>query len=753
MRKKLINRGRIAVLFVIVAVGFALILSAVSMLIRYKNEIAERSSATAKYYTLTARNALEDCLEKYMLKAGEIAFSLTDDAEDVPTYLKSFVEDDSVKFSRYFDKEGNFHDSDGSVYPSDKDPSVGYYAEKPDKVGYVGTFDDDLCVESGTMSVVGFYAPVTRSASVSGIVNYYTRQNLVEAFKNRYKSEKAEFSVVCGSDGRIVSGLEESVDAQIFVFLQNKFGTKDVADKVKDFLQKGESGTVVAGYGDDKYLISVDADKENLTDIAIVEMYRLDVLFESSYALIRSTVFIIVLFAVIVAGVTIYLVVFSSRLKKRILNMETNDLTLGCLNRAGFEKTAEKILNLNKTSYFAIVIARIKHFRRFKESFSESEINDLLKYVKLVCSKTVRNHETYGHGEDGEFFLLLHAKDRQEVIERLKVHDFLAGQYKGTSNFGVSLKYGVYEYDVSENATLSQRVDFAKEAIENGASRMGENANSKVNFYSDELREIRIANESMELRMDYALKNGEFQVFYQPKYNLNLNRQDGCEALVRWYDAKEDRYNKPALFMSLFESNGFIVKLDKYVYKKVCEYISYSVSKGKKVFPVSVNVSRVTAIQTGFIDAYVGIKKKYHIPDGLIVIEFTESFAYENYKTLLPIVNSLHENGFKCSIDDFGCGYSSYQILKNLPMDEVKLDKVFLEKGTSPEKDDYVFESVVELGKKIGMKVTQEGVETARELERIRKLGCDAVQGYYYSHPLGLTDYMNFVDRTYEHNI
>lgn len=130
------------------------------------------------------------------------------------------------------------------------------------------------------------------------------------------------------------------------------------------------------------------------------------------------------------------------------------------------------------------------------------------------------------------------------------------------------------------------------------------------------------------------------------------------------------------------------------------------------------------------------------------MIEFTESFAYENYKTLLSIVNNLHDNGFKCSIDDFGCGYSSYRILKTLPMDEIKLDKFFLEKGISSEKDRYIFESIIELGKKLGMKVTQEGVETEEELERVRKLGCDVVQGYYYSHPLGLNDYMSFVDNS-----
>lgn len=746
MRNTSKYRGKLIGLLITVTVGLILIFSSVAMLVRYKNEIAERSSETAKYYTLTARNELEKNLEKYTMRAAEIAFTVTDEINNVSTYLSGFASDDSIKFSRYFDKEGIFYDKDGSQYLSDKDPAIEYVKTKADKPGYVGIFDEEVSAEQGTMSVIGFYAPVSRSESVSGIVNYYTRQNLVELFKDQYKSEKAEFSVVCTDDGRIVSGLDAEVSSQLFTYLYDKFGTKSVANTVKDYLQKGESGIVVAGYGSNEYLISVGADKENLADIAVVEMYRIDVLFASSYELIQAIIFIIVLFAITTIGVIVFLVVSGYRLKKTMLNMETNDIALECLNKIGFQKEAEKILSLNKNSYFVVTVVRIRHFQHLKESCPESEINNLLKYIKIICGKTAGIQETYGHDDGGEFLLLLHGKNRQDIIERLKVHSFLAKQYKGSLNFDVLIRYGIYECDSSESATVSQMIDFAKEANSTTSYATIENAGMKFNFYSDELRKIRIANESMELRMDSALKNGEFQVFYQPKYNLNSEKQDGCEALVRWYDAKEDRYNKPALFINLFETNGFIVKLDRYVYAKVCEYISYSIAKGKKVYPVSVNISRVTAMQTDFVESYANIKRQLHIPDGLIMIEFTESFAYENYKTLLSIVNDLHENGFKCSIDDFGCGYSSYRILKTLPMDEIKLDKFFLEKGISSEKDRYIFESIIDLGKKLGMKVTQEGVETKEELERVKKLGCDVIQGYYYSHPLGLNDYLNFID-------
>lgn len=137
------------------------------------------------------------------------------------------------------------------------------------------------------------------------------------------------------------------------------------------------------------------------------------------------------------------------------------------------------------------------------------------------------------------------------------------------------------------------------------------------------------------------------------------------------------------------------------------------------------------------------------INDGFITLEFTESFAYENYEFLSNIVERLHQNGFLCSIDDFGTGYSSYNILKTIRMDEIKLDKFFLDKGLSAERDQLVLESVIGMVKKLGMKVTQEGVETKEDLYRLEALGCDVIQGYYFAKPMKYSDYCDFVKNNF----
>ena len=243
-----------------------------------------------------------------------------------------------------------------------------------------------------------------------------------------------------------------------------------------------------------------------------------------------------------------------------------------------------------------------------------------------------------------------------------------------------------------------------------------------------------------------AVAEEQFYVFYQPKYNIQEKQPDGCEALIRWYNPERDEYMKPDVFLPLFEANGFIVKLDHYVFEQVCLYIEDAVMNGLPLVPVSVNVSRMTAIAGDFIQFYSQTKKKHNIADHFITLEFTESFAYEDYEVLRDTVGLLHQCGFKCSIDDFGSGFSSYNILKELPMDEIKLDRFFIKKGFSHDRDLKVLSSVISLARELRMKVTQEGVETQGELELLKSLGCQVIQGYFYSKPLALVDYTGFLE-------
>ena len=266
------------------------------------------------------------------------------------------------------------------------------------------------------------------------------------------------------------------------------------------------------------------------------------------------------------------------------------------------------------------------------------------------------------------------------------------------------------------------------------------------NFYSDVLRSDFLKKAEIEGKMESSLKNREFWVFYQPKYNIVNKRMDGCELLIRWFDSSIGDYRCPDEFMPLFEVNGFVVKIDRFVFYRACEDISQAIEKGQKVYPVSVNVSRVTATQGDFVDYYAKIKKKFAVPDKFITLEFTESFAYENNEYLAYTVKRLRQNGFNCSLDDFGTGYSSYNTLKALEIDEIKLDKFFLTDGISRQRDYMLLKSVIQLVKDMGMKVTQEGVETQADYYKLKKLGCEVIQGYYYARPMKYTEYCKFLE-------
>ncbi len=756
MRKILTISKKNIIVILIAVVSMALLLTAVAMLSNYSDEVAVRADAEALNRTLYTKATLNGNMADYTAKARALAsvVSYCETEEEVISFIhgiSSKSDYSDVRTVRYFVGDTLFDEYGNEREISDL--ANNYRANYPDVAGYIGTFEDSVSV-GGKMSVIGFYAPTPDSAAVDAVVVYYARSKLQTFFPTEAPAD-AEFSllVIANEKNEIVVGGDKVENSNLKDALRLRTGELDSVNSVLKLVREGKDGTVNVKISGNDYVISVGADKDVFQDLAVVELYSVDVLCSTSLDFIDTIIMIIVLFAVIAVFIVVYLMIRRIQREKEFFNMETTDTKLQCLNRNGFEKTAKKILERNNNSNFAVVVVQIRHYKYILDTFGTDEITQLLTHIRVACAKSINLEETFGHAEDGQFLLLLHAKGREDLIARLKTFSYLYTQYKGSHKFDIVLRYGIYEIDSTENIAVSQMIDFANEANNAIRQATAQNANMQVNFYDNELRRIRLLNEDMELRMEGALRDGEFQVFYQPKYNLHLGKQDGCEALVRWYDPKTQKFNPPALFMQLFETNGFIVKLDKYVYTKVCEYISYTLAHGGTVYPVSVNVSRITAVQPDFVDYYYKTKRKYGISDGLLMIEFTESFAYENYETLRKIVDGLHEKGFKCSIDDFGCGYSSYRILKSLPMDEIKLDKFFLEKSDSESRDLAIFQSIIQLAKNLGMKVTQEGVELKEDVELLIEQGCDVVQGYYYSRPLPLSDYITFVANSREHNI
>lgn len=565
--------------------------------------------------------------------------------------------------------------------------------------------------------------------------------------------EKAEFSLLVKNDGKIFSGVKaENSDLNVSKepvqsgVIRDIFSSDDDRNKAIASLSGDSVSSIVFRKNTEEYVFTVYPFGLQKGGVSLISAFKTKNVFDDGYAvtqtiwssLIGLAGIMVVLIASMIAGRYVA--------KKRVYNVEMINVDLNCSTPKKFEADVTEIMKRNGGSSFAIVSLKINNFGYFSERFGDDETKRLNKFTAASIRGALSVEETFAYAGEGEFLIFMHYRDRQSFTERINGIYLRISSLRVTDDYKVIVAFSVYEIEKERKQTVKTMLDNLKAAKQGATARAGL---LNVSFYEDVQRENYFKKAEIESRMENALENSEFHLFYQPKFNLRTKTLDGSEILIRWFDPKIGKYRLPGEFLPVFEEDGFIVKIDRFVFFKACENIDSRIKNRQICFPVSVNVSRVTAISPDFVDYYVKIKKKFGIADGFITLEFTESFAYENYDFISSIVAKLHENGFLCSIDDFGTGYSSYNILKTIDMDEIKLDKFFLSKGVDENRDQTLLKSVIEMLKKLGMKVTQEGVETKEDLYRLEELGCDVIQGYYFSKPLKYVDYVAFIEENF----
>lgn len=248
-----------------------------------------------------------------------------------------------------------------------------------------------------------------------------------------------------------------------------------------------------------------------------------------------------------------------------------------------------------------------------------------------------------------------------------------------------------------------------------------------------------------------AIKNGEFKVYYQPKIETETLKIIGAEALIRW-QKPDGHFVFPDEFIPLIERSGQIVELDNFVYREVFKFIDSRLRENKPIVPISVNVSRVHLHKLEILPYVQSLFAEYQIPPELIEFELTESIYIENTEKALVLVESLHNMGVKVSMDDFGSGYSSLNLLSRLPIDIIKLDKVFLKdeeaaEGILKENDRIIISCVIDMAKKLRITSLCEGVETLEQSNYLSEIGCEIQQGYYFSKPISQEEFEAFIDK------
>lgn len=270
--------------------------------------------------------------------------------------------------------------------------------------------------------------------------------------------------------------------------------------------------------------------------------------------------------------------------------------------------------------------------------------------------------------------------------------------------------------------------------------------NVPVAYFDDEMRRASIEEQRIISLMDYALAEGQFEVWLQPQYDHGTGAMTGAEALVRWRDPERDEMVPPGAFVPVFERNGFIYELDAYVWERVCELLRLRLDEGKDPLPISVNVSRIDLLQSDFYERITALTESYGVPESLLRLEITESAFSSDTARIIDVVRRLRERGFTIEIDDFGSGYSSFSVLKDVPADVLKLDMLFLSGDDAAGRGGAIVESVVRMAKRIGVQVVAEGVETREQADYLRSIGCPVMQGYFYDRPLPLHDFEERVE-------
>ena len=289
------------------------------------------------------------------------------------------------------------------------------------------------------------------------------------------------------------------------------------------------------------------------------------------------------------------------------------------------------------------------------------------------------------------------------------------------------------------DAPVSVLVDYANVARKYGKHK----AETCCILYTEDIREHNETEMSIIANMSSALENHEFQVYLQPKVNLYTEKSVGAEALVRWIRPDGSMFY-PDQFIPVFERNGFITKVDFYVLEEVLAYLRQAIDQGEEVVPVSVNFSRLHNNDDQFVDKIQALLEKYKIDPSLLEAEVTESVYMYDLKGLQQKIHHLQELGVLISIDDFGSGYSSLNVLSKVPADIIKLDRQFLiedEGGATPEFIKYLINMI----KHLGCKIIAEGVETREQAEMLKGANCDMVQGYYYARPMPIADFRRFL--------
>lgn len=409
---------------------------------------------------------------------------------------------------------------------------------------------------------------------------------------------------------------------------------------------------------------------------------------------------------------------------------------------AYLEKVKEKLdIDSKKT----MIILDIDKFKLFNKEYGHTKGNELLKRVGEEIKHLIRKTDIVCRLANDVFGIFLVGEvDVNNITDRLNKK--ISRIYIGDRWYNIRISIGIYICS-KEEKNIQSMIDKAIIAHDSVKGKY----NEQCGVFTEEFEQKLTRENEIENMMIEGIENQEFEIYYQPQISTKTERIQGAEALVRWN--KNGKIISPGEFIPVFEKNHFIIKLDQYIYENVCIDIQEMKKNFKEIPKISINISKESLLENDFIEKYVKIANKYNVIPNQIELEITERTTINDNKYMKETLEKIKKKGFGIAIDDFGTGYSSLIMLEVMPIDTLKIDKSFIDRIEMNNQEINLIEIIMLITKKLKLKTVAEGVEKNEQVEYLKKINCDLIQGYYYSKPLNFEAFKKYVKQSKENYI
>lgn len=529
-------------------------------------------------------------------------------------------------------------------------------------------------------------------------------------------------------------------NTNLFDFLLNNYKTltKDELtqiEKMKNDILNKKSGNINIRFNNTRYFFSYEM--LGINNWYVITTVPSSVIAKEINLFLLISFGLSILFIFVITSIFIYISITNEKSRQKLYNIAYIDKITDLGNELYFKEEGTKLLK-NTLEEKYIIALDVNKFKALNNIYGYEFCNKILKLIGEKLKAILPNESIVCRVSNDKFVGIFYYKKNIEKLLN-KIFNDISNIDINNNIIKVNLSIGVYKISVEDN-DINKIMDKAYMAH----AKIKGIYDKNYYIFDEELENKLLEEQQIESSMEEALKNDEFKVFYQPKIYTSTEKIYGAEALVRW--DKDSKMIPPGKFIPLFEKNKFITKLDIYMFKKVCKDMASWKEKYNYVPTISINVSKEHFAYENFIDEYVKIADKYNIDKGKIDIEVTESATIDEKIDTLKVMNNIKSKGFIVSIDDFGTGYSSLSMLQNMPIDIIKIDKIFVDKANLNTNNN-IINYIVSIAKHLKIKTIVEGIETKEQVEFMKKINVDIIQGYYYSKPISKEEFEVYFKR------